>query len=110
MQHAQKDIPLVPDVVETNEYSTRGRSREGKLIMSTTIAEPGAYTFSCRHPDGGDHPKYVLAFGQNLGWEFIRAFVGAAGAIISSFAVVVVAAVVSMVFAAVVAIQRWKES
>ena len=57
--------------------------------MSTTVNEPGNYTFSCQHPDGSDQPKYVLAFGQNLFWELLRSLAGTASSILGSLAVVV---------------------
>jgi len=106
MQATRKEIPLVPDFAETNEYSTKNRSREGKLIMSTTVDEPGNYTFACQHPDSSDKPKYVLAFGQNLFWELIRAIAGTAGSILGSLVVIVVTGIFAMAIIIVVAIKR----
>ncbi|UCC53293.1 MAG: hypothetical protein JSV68_04860 [Anaerolineaceae bacterium] len=106
MQATRKELPLVPDFVETNEYSTKDRRREGKLIMSTTVNEPGNYTFSCRHPDGSDQPKYVLAFGQNLFWELLRAIAGTAGSILGSLAIMFVAGFAAVAISIVVAIKR----
>jgi len=105
-QTTQDEIPLVPDFVETNEYSTKDRRREGKLLMSTTVDEPGNYTFSCQHPDGSDQPKYVLAFGQNLVWELFRSIAGAAGSILGSLVVIVVTGISAMAIIIVVAIKR----
>lgn len=105
-QNTREEIPLVADFVETNEYSTKDRRREGKLFMSTTVNEPGNYTFSCQHPDGGDQPKYVLAFGQNLFWELLRSLAGEAGSILGSLAVIFVAGFAAMVITIVVAIKR----
>jgi hypothetical protein len=105
-QNTQDEIPLVPDFVETNEYSTKDRRREGKLFMSTTVNEPGNYTFSCKHSDGSDQPKYVLAFGQNLFWELLRSLAGTASSILGSLAAIVVAGIAAMVITIVVAIKR----
>jgi hypothetical protein len=102
----REEIPLVPDFVETNEYSTKDRRREGKLFMSTTVNEPGKYTFSCQHPDGSDQPKYVLAFGQNLFWELLRSLAGAAGSFLGSLVIMGVAGIAAIAITVVVAMKR----
>jgi len=109
-QGTSQERPLVPDFVETNEYSTKDRIREGKLVMSTTINEPGIYTFSCRHPDGGDQPKYVLAFGQNIFWELMRSMAGAAGSIVGSMATLFISGIAAVVITIIVAIKRQRSS
>lgn len=78
--------------------------------MSTTVNEPGNYPFSCQHPYGCDKPKYVLAFGQNLIWEPLRSVAGAAGSILSSLALFVVAGFGAIVINTVVAIKRRRGS
>jgi hypothetical protein len=110
MQTTREEIPLVPDFVETNEYSTKDRVREGKLFMSTTVNEPGNYTFSCQHPDGSDQPEYVLAFGQNLFWEFLRAIAGAAGSVLGSLTVIIAAGIAATVIVIAVAVKRRRGS
>jgi hypothetical protein len=66
------DIPLVPDYVPTNRYSTKDRSRLGVLIYSTTVMDPGPYKLSCDYPDGRVSPKLELAIGPNYFFEFLR--------------------------------------
>jgi hypothetical protein len=66
------DIPLVPDYVPTNRYSTKDGSRVGVLIYSTTINDPSLHTLSCAYPDGRVSPKLMLAIGQNYFFEFLR--------------------------------------
>lgn len=41
------------------------------LIRSSTIDEPGTYTFSCQYADGRSQPRVVLAIGANFTWEFL---------------------------------------
>jgi hypothetical protein len=67
------EVPLVRDYVLSNAYFTGDGSRAGILAMSTTIHEPGIYTFSCQHSNGSPHPKFVLAVGQNMIWELLGA-------------------------------------
>jgi hypothetical protein len=78
--------------------------------MSTTVNEPGNYIFSCQHPDGSDQPEYVLAFGQNLFWEFLRAIAGAAGSVLGSLTVIVVAGIAATVIVIAVAVKRRRGS
>ena len=106
LQDTGREIPVIPDYVETNKYSTIGRNREGVLLMSTTVDEPGNYTFSCRYPDGEAEPKIVLAFGQNLFWEFMAVIIRTAGRIVGGLAVLGAAGAVAIVIAVVTAIKR----
>ncbi len=106
LQDTGKEIPLVPDYVETNKYSTKGRNREGVLLMSTTVDEPGNHTFSCRYPDGEAQPEIVLAFEQRLFWEFMAVIIRTAGTIISGPAVLGAAGAVAIVTTVVTAIKR----
>jgi hypothetical protein len=103
-------IPVVPDFVETNRYSAgmgRGKGmRAGVLIMSTTVDEPGDYTFSCRYPDGREQPKIVLAVGQNILWEDIGTLTRTAGSVLGGLAVLGGSGVVAMVIAIVIAVKR----
>jgi hypothetical protein len=66
------DIPLVPDFVPTNRYSTHDGSRVGVLIYSTTIKESGPHTLSCDYPDRRGSPILKLAIGPNYTFEFLR--------------------------------------
>ena len=106
LQDASREIPLVLDYVETNKYSTKGRNREGVLLMSTTVDEPGNYTFSCQYPDGEAQPKIVLAFGQNLVWEFITTIAGTTAPIVGSLGVLGGAGVAAIATTIVVAVKR----
>ena len=103
-------IPVVPDFVETNRYSAgmgRGKGmRAGVLIMSTTIDDPGDYTFSCRYPDGREQPEIVLAVGQNILWEDIGILTRTAGSVLGGLAVLGGSGMVTIVIVIVVAIKR----
>jgi hypothetical protein len=86
------DIPLVPDYVPTNRYSTKDGDRVGVLIYSTTIEEPSLHTLSCDYSDGRISPKHVLAIGPNYFFEFLRvawnmggSILGGAGVLCGSF-------------------------
>jgi hypothetical protein len=86
------DIPLVPDFVPTNRYSTADGNRVGVLIYSTTVNEPSLHTLSCDYPDGRVSPKLVLAIGPNYFFEFLRvvwnmrgSFLGGAAVLCGSF-------------------------
>jgi len=65
------DVPVVPDHVEGNAYSTKDRGHVGVLMSSVSIDEPGSYRFSCGYADGKSQPQVVLAIGPNLVWEFL---------------------------------------
>ena len=66
------DTILVPDYVEGNMYSTQNQEREGVLIKSIIIKEPGIYKFSCHYPGGRTDPQIVLAVGPNIIWELFN--------------------------------------
>ena len=103
-------MDLYPSSDEVVALDTRIEGWVAGLQMAAT----GKYTFSCQHPDGSDQPKYVLAFGQNLGWEFMRSIArsiaGAAGSILGSLVIMVAAGIAAMVITAVVAIRRRRGS
>lgn len=87
-----EDIPLVPDYVPTNRYSTKDGSQVGVLIYSTTIKDPGSHTLSCDYPDGRHGPTLTLAIGPNYFFEFLRvawnmggSILGGAGVLCGSF-------------------------
>ena len=105
-----REIPVVPDFVETNRYSARMGKGKGKragvLIMSTTVDEPGDYTFSCRYPDGREQPEIVLAVGQNILWEDIGILTRTAGSVLGGLAVLGGSGVVAIVIAIVIAVKR----
>ena len=81
--------------------------RAGVLIMSTTVDEPGDYTFSCRYPDGREQPKIVLTVGQNILWEEIGTLTRTAGSVLGGLAVLGGSGVVAMVIAIVIAVKRY---
>jgi hypothetical protein len=103
-------IPVVPDFVETNRYSAgmgRGKGmRAGVLIMSTTVDEPGDYTFSCRYPDDREKPEIVLAVGQNILWEDIGILTRTAGSVLGGLAALGGSGVVAIVIATAIAVKR----
>jgi hypothetical protein len=105
-----REIPVVSDFVETNRYSARlgkGRGkRAGVLIMSTTIDDPGNYTFSCWYADGREQPEIVLAVGQNILWEDIRTMARTAGSVLGGLAVLCSSGVVAAVVVVVIAVKR----
>jgi hypothetical protein len=105
-----RQVPLVPDYVETNQYTKglgRGRGiRAGVLIMSTTVDRPGDYTFSCRYPDGREQPQIVLAVGQNIVWEEMRILARAAVPVLSSLALVGASGAVAAGVAIIIAVKR----
>jgi hypothetical protein len=104
-EFADREIPVVPDYVETNRYS-KFRGREGVLIMSTTIDEPGGYTFSCRYPDGRDEPKIVVTAGHNIEWELLRLLAKTSGSVLSAIAVMFVTSVIAIGIAIVITFLR----
>lgn len=105
-----KEIPVVPDFVDTNRYSGGGGSykerREGVLVMSTTIAKPGNYTFSCQYPGGKEQPEIVVSVGQNIAWEVIQALLGTAKHAFSGLAIMCAASIVAIFISAVIAVKR----
>lgn len=78
-----REIPVVPDFVATNRYYAEWGQRQGVLVMSTTVDEPGDYTFSARYPDDRERPPVVLAVGQNIFWEVGGIVVSVAGSVLS---------------------------
>lgn len=95
------DIPLVPDYVPTNRYSTKDGSRVGVLIYSTTVENPGLHRLSCGYPDGRVSPNLVLAIGPNYIFEFLRvawnlgvSVLGGLGVLCASTTLAVVIAIV----------------
>jgi len=110
LKSTAREIPVVPDFVETNRYSARMGKGKGKragvLIMSTTIDDPGNYTFSCRYPDGREQPEIVLAVGQNILWEDIGIMARTAGSVLGGLAVLCISGVIAVVIAIVVAVKR----
>lgn len=66
------DIALTPGFVEGNMYATQNQEREGVLINSIIIKNPGVYIFSCQYTDGRTYPQIALAVGPNIVWEFFN--------------------------------------
>ena len=103
-QATGSDVALVPDYVPTNRYATYRNRRVGTLMMSTTVNEPGRYTFSCRLADGSQEPQVVLAIGQNLFFELMAAVAHTAGSLLGSLAVATAIAAASLLVAAVITV------
>ena len=105
-----REIPVVPDFVDTNRYSGGGANyqerREGVLVMSTTIVKPGNYTFSCQYPGGEEQPKIVVSVGQNIAWEVIQALFRAAKPVFAGLAVMCGASMIAIFISAVIAVNR----
>ena len=107
-----REIPVVPDFVDTNRYSGGGANykerREGVLIMSTTIDKPGNYTFSCQYPGGEEQPKIVVSVGQNIAWEVIQTLLRTAKPAFAGLAVMCGASMVAIFVSAVIAVKRYR--
>lgn len=96
-----EDIPLVPDYVPTNRYSTKDGNRVGVLIYSTTIKEPSLHTLSCDYPDGRESPMLMLAIGPNYYFEFLRVAWNMSGSILGGAGVLCGSFVLSLGIAAI---------
>jgi hypothetical protein len=90
------DIPLVPDFVPTNRYSTKDGSQVGVLIYSTTIDPPGSHKLSCKYPDRHENPKITLAIGPNYFYEFLRVAWKLGGALIGGVALLCGSVILAM--------------
>ncbi|HEY45160.1 MAG: hypothetical protein AMJ88_14855 [Anaerolineae bacterium SM23_ 63] len=104
-----EDIPLVPDYVPTNRYSTKDGNRVGVLIYSTTVKEPSLHTLSCDYPDGRVSPKLVLAIGPNYIFEFLRVAWNMGGSILGGAGVLCGSFVLSVGIVAVASIRTRKK-
>jgi hypothetical protein len=91
-----EDVPLVPDYVPTNRYSTQGGRRVGVLIYSTTIKDPGLHTLSCDYADGKVGSKQALAIGPNYYFEFLRVAWNMAGSLLRGVGVLLGSVVLSI--------------
>jgi hypothetical protein len=89
------EIPLVPDYVPTNRYMTKD-DRVGVLVYSTTIQEPGRYTFSCGDSDQLVSNDVVLAIGPNYFFEFFRVAWNIGGSLLGGAGVLCASAVLSL--------------
>lgn len=101
-----RELPVVPDVVETNRYDAGPGRRAGMLIMSTTIDNPGTYVFACQYSDGREQPEIILAFGHNIWWECIGVAARTAVPLLCSLAALVGSVLVASGIAIVVAVLR----
>lgn len=80
------DVPLVPDYVPGNRYSTQD-GRVGVLIYSTTVQEPGLYTLSCEDPLAARGATHTLAIGPNYVFEFLRVVWQIGGRVLAALAI-----------------------
>ena len=100
------DIPLVPDYVPTNRYSTNDGNRVGVLIYSTTVKDPGIHKLSCDYPNGQKGPKLILAIGPNYFFEFLRVAWNMGGSMLGGAGVLCGSFVLSFVIVAVAFMRR----
>lgn len=101
-----KDTILVPDYVEGNMYATQNQEREGVLIKSIIIKEPGIYKFSCHYPGGRTDTQIVLAVGPNIIWELFNIAAKPVAALICGGFIFIGAFVISILIIATVAFKR----
>lgn len=105
-----REIPVVPDFVDSNRYSGGGASyeerREGVLIMSSTLKTPGVYTFSCWYPGGEEEPKVVVSLGQNIAWEVMQALLRTAKPLSTGLALICGSGMAAILITAVVGVAR----
>lgn len=80
------DVPLAPDYVPGNRYSTM-EGRVGVLIYSTTVQEPGLYTLSCDDPLDARGATHHLAIGPNYVFEFLRVAWRLGGSLLGALAI-----------------------
>lgn len=99
------DVPLVPDYVPGNRYSTSD-GRVGVLIYSTTIRESGRYTLSCQDPLGAGGTTHRLAIGPNYVFEFLRVAWHLGGSLLGALAIFWASMLVSSVIAAITFVRR----
>ena len=101
-----EDIPLVPDYVPSNQYSTKDGDQVGVLIYSTTVQHPGLHTLSCGFPDGRVSPKLVLAIGPNYAFEFLRVAWNLGGSVLGGAGILCASSTLAVVMALVVFLRR----
>lgn len=101
-------IALTPEYIEGNVYSTQNRGREGVLIKSMSIDNPGVYVFSCQYTNDRTHPEIVLAVGPNIVWEYFNVAVKPVAAILCGGFVFVGALGISILIIGIVAYKRRK--
>lgn len=105
-QGSGEELPLVPDYQAGNRYVSQNRLRVGTLFMSTTVDEPGTYTFVCTYPGGVEQAQVVLAFGQNLVWELFHAVGRSAVALFAALAILALALLAALIITTTVAVKR----
>lgn len=103
-----EDVPLVPDYVPSNQYSTKDGDQVGVLIYSTTVEDPGLHTLSCDYADGRLSPKLVLAVGPNYFFEFLRVAWNLGGLIIGGLGVLCASSTLAVVITIAVFLTRRK--
>jgi hypothetical protein len=105
-QTTGEDIPLVPDYVPTNKYSTKDGDRVGVMIYSTTVQDPGLHTLSCDYHDVWTGPRLVLAIGPNYVWELLKIALSTAGSLFGALVVLCGSGTMAVVVAIVIAVKR----
>jgi hypothetical protein len=81
-------------------------SRAGQSVMQFDIAEPGAYTFSCRYTSGAAEPQIVLAIGHNFMGDIFGTVFGAIGSVFGAIAVAFGAITVALIIVIVITVRR----
>jgi len=102
------DVPLVPDYVPGNRYSTAD-GRVGVLIYSMTIEEPGRYTLSCKDPLGAGGTTHRLKIGPNYVFEFLRVAWHLGGSLLGALAIFCASMLLSSLIATVTFVRRRRE-
>lgn len=102
------DVPLVPDYVPGNRYSTK-EGQVGVLIYSTTVQEPGLYTLSCDDPLEVKGVTYRLAIGPNYVFEFLRVGWYIGRSLLAALAVFCGSTLLSIATAAITLIGAWQK-
>jgi len=96
-------IPLqIASINSTYEFGRRA----GQSVMQFDIAEPGAYTLTCRYPSGAAEPQIVLAIGHNLIGDIFGAVFGVFGTVFGALAVVFGSIIVALIIVIVVTVRR----
>jgi hypothetical protein len=99
-------VAMDREYVPTLRYSLERGTREGILLMSTTVDQPGSYTLNCYSTGSRDRDETVLAFGPNLLWKAGPTLLSVLGRFLASLAVMLGSVAVAILVAVIVAIGR----
>jgi hypothetical protein len=97
-------VKLAPSTVEGDVYTYPERA--GVMFKRVSIDQPGIYDFSCQYPDGRSYPKYVMAVGPNIVWEFFNVALKPIAAVLCGAFAFVSACGVSLLIIGFVAFKR----